>query len=231
MRTTEKTTGVIALGCLDPRTRSEQRREQTPAQAFATPTAGAQEANERSAAFAALSFSATSARNPFGRLMLGPPRPSPARKQPSETPANAPCNVGQARKYNAGLGVTPEARTLLYDRPLPDRRSLRRRVRAGDPSHNMGRQGTMRHWITSFQLVEHERECDVVLRSRASDSRANYAGEEVFSRLLCQASINCRTVAAVSSMERRVTSITGHPWLVHRRRAQSSSFFTASSST
>lgn len=47
----------------------------------------------------------------------------------------------------------------------------------------------------------------------------------------CQASINCSTVAAVSSIERRVTSITGQPRRVQRRRAQSSSAFTDSWST
>ena len=47
----------------------------------------------------------------------------------------------------------------------------------------------------------------------------------------CQASIKCSTVAAVSSMDRFVTSITGQPRLAHRRRAQSNSALTASSST
>ena len=47
----------------------------------------------------------------------------------------------------------------------------------------------------------------------------------------CQASISCSTVAAVSSMLRRVTSITGQPRRAHRRRAHSSSAFTASTST
>ena len=42
-------------------------------------------------------------------------------------------------------------------------------------------------------------------------------------RRSCQASISCSTVAAVSSMERRVTSITGQPRRVHSRRAHSSS--------
>lgn len=46
-----------------------------------------------------------------------------------------------------------------------------------------------------------------------------------------QASMSCRTVAAVSSMLRRVTSMTGQPRLVQRRRAQSSSALTASMST
>ncbi len=47
----------------------------------------------------------------------------------------------------------------------------------------------------------------------------------------CHASISCSTVAAVSSIERRVTSITGQPRRAHSRRAHSSSAFTASSST
>ena len=51
------------------------------------------------------------------------------------------------------------------------------------------------------------------------------------SRRICQASINWSTVAAVSSIDRRVTSITGQPRRVHSRRAQSSSLRTASRST
>ncbi len=47
----------------------------------------------------------------------------------------------------------------------------------------------------------------------------------------CHASISFNTVAAVSSIERRVTSITGQPWRWHNRRAHSSSALTASSST
>ena len=46
----------------------------------------------------------------------------------------------------------------------------------------------------------------------------------------CHASISCSTVAAVSSMERRVTSITGQPILVQRRRADRISAFTDSGS-
>ncbi len=41
-------------------------------------------------------------------------------------------------------------------------------------------------------------------------------------------SMSLRTVAAVSSMERRVTSIVGQPWEAQRRLAQSNSFSTAS---
>ena len=53
----------------------------------------------------------------------------------------------------------------------------------------------------------------------------------VFVLRACHASINCSTVAAVSSMDRRVTSIVGQPRRLHSRRAHRSSAFTAASST
>src|SRR5262249_25064856 len=46
----------------------------------------------------------------------------------------------------------------------------------------------------------------------------------------CSCSI-CMMVAAVSSMERRVTSITGQPWSLHRRRAIATSSRTTERST
>ena len=49
-------------------------------------------------------------------------------------------------------------------------------------------------------------------------------------RRACHDSINCRMVAAVSSMLRRVTSITGQPREVQSRRAATISDFTASGS-
>ena len=57
------------------------------------------------------------------------------------------------------------------------------------------------------------------------------AAAAIFFRRSCHASISCSTVAAVSSIERRVTSITGQPFRLHIRRAHSNSAFTASSST
>jgi hypothetical protein len=41
----------------------------------------------------------------------------------------------------------------VSDCPSPDRRSLRRRYRAGDPGHGKVCHYTMRHRITSFQLL------------------------------------------------------------------------------
>jgi len=67
---------------------------------------------------------------------------------------------------------------------------------------------------------------------RASIARRHaFAAATCFLRRSCHASISCRTVAEVSSIERRVTSITGQPCRLHSRRAQSNSAFTASSST
>ena len=60
---------------------------------------------------------------------------------------------------------------------------------------------------------------------------ASSPGFSALRRRSCQASMSCSTVAAVSSIERRVTSITGQPRRLHSRLAQSSSALTASSST
>ena len=61
----------------------------------------------------------------------------------------------------------------------------------------------------------------------AGRGRRAAAASAALRRRSCQASINCSMVAAVSSIERRVTSITGQPRLVHSRRAHSNSAFTA----
>jgi hypothetical protein len=57
------------------------------------------------------------------------------------------------------------------------------------------------------------------------------ASELCFALRLCHASMSCSTVAAVSSIERRVTSMVGHPRLLQKRLAHRSSARTASSST
>ena len=46
------------------------------------------------------------------------------------------------------------------DDPSPDRITLRRRARAGDPGLVEGPHGAMRHWITSFHVVATGLQCD-----------------------------------------------------------------------
>ena len=89
----------------------------------------------------------------------------------------------------------------------------------------------MRHWITSFQLVEHGSSLAPFSETAQAIPAKNQAGADICSRRRCQASISYITAAAVSSIERRVTSITGQPRLVHRRRDHSSSLLTASYAT
>jgi hypothetical protein len=49
--------------------------------------------------------------------------------------------------------VLPPEPSHCCDDPSPDRITLRRRVRAGDPGQSERPHGAMRHWITSFHVV------------------------------------------------------------------------------